>query len=95
MGIVPSLGLVYSHRWDLATLGLVAILEPMSPLRIGDLLAKRGLTAYQLAAQSDGRISKSTAYRLTNNEVERVSSATVAALCEVLRCKPGDLFAEE
>lgn len=67
----------------------------MSPLRIGQLLEKRGLTAYQLAKLSEGRITRSTAYRLANGEVERVSSATVAALCEVLKCKPGDLFAEE
>jgi DNA-binding Xre family transcriptional regulator len=66
----------------------------MSPLRIGQLLEKRGLTAYQLSKASDGRISKSTAYRLANGEVERLSSETVAALCEILKCKPGDLFAD-
>lgn len=67
----------------------------MSPLRIGELLERRGLTAYQLAKLSDGRITRSTAYRLANGEVERLSSQTVAALCEILKCKPGDLFAEE
>ena len=67
----------------------------MSPLRIGDLLERRGLTAYQLAKLSNGRISKSTAYRLANGEVDRLSSTTVAALCDVLKCKPGDLFSAE
>jgi DNA-binding Xre family transcriptional regulator len=32
---------------------------------------------------------------MANGEIERLSSDQVAALCEVLKCKPGDLFAEE
>lgn len=67
----------------------------MSPLRVADLLAKREMTAYQLSKLSEGRIAMRTAYRLANGEVERLSSATVAALCDVLKCKPGDLFGEE
>lgn len=85
--LLPSVGLVNT--------GTSRHYSPMSPLRIGQLLEKRGLTAYQLAKQSDGRISRSTAYRLANGEVERLSSETVAALCAVLKCKPGDLFAED
>lgn len=67
----------------------------MSPLRVAELLERADMTAYQLAQLSEGRISKSAAYRMAAGEVERLSGSQVAALCEVLRCKPGDLFGEE
>lgn len=67
----------------------------MSPLRVADLLKRSGLTAYQLAKQSGGRVSMSAAYRLANGEVERLSAETVSALCDIFNCEPSDLFVRE
>jgi transcriptional regulator with XRE-family HTH domain len=56
-------------------------LRPLAPL-----LKARGLTAYQLAKRSGGRIAMSTAYRLTDDGVheKRIDLDTLAALVDVL-----------
>ena len=63
-------------------------------LRLPELLKTRHLTAYALAKHSDGRISMALAYRLAKGHgvFGSVRPQTLAALCDVLKVKPGDLF---
>jgi DNA-binding Xre family transcriptional regulator len=63
-------------------------------LRLPELLKARRLTAYALAKHSDGRISMALAYRLAKRRgvFGSVRPQTIAALCDVLKVKPGALF---
>ncbi len=66
-------------------------------LRLPELLEERGLTAYQLAKQSEGRIDVSTLYRLTRNRgrVAMISAELLESLCDVLDVGPGELLERE
>lgn len=66
-------------------------------LRLPELLDERGITAYSLSKQSKGRISMSTAYRLAkmNGRVQNFDADMLEALCDVLKCQPGDLLERE
>lgn len=66
-------------------------------LRVPILLERKGLTAYQLAKRSRGRISLSAAYRFARpgGAFRCLSPETLDALCEVLDCEPGSLFERE
>jgi DNA-binding Xre family transcriptional regulator len=66
-------------------------------LRVPELLAARGITAYQMAKQSEGRISVSQAYRLCEDEGRFgfVSAEILDALCDVFGVSPGDLLERE
>jgi DNA-binding Xre family transcriptional regulator len=55
-------------------------------------MAERNVTAYRLAADSGGRISQSTAYRLADGTKESLRLEEIAALCDVLEVDPGQLF---
>jgi DNA-binding Xre family transcriptional regulator len=48
--------------------------------QLGPLLAERGIT-----------LSREQVYRLVTGIPERLSLATLAALCDILGCQPGDL----
>ena len=48
---------------------------------LGPLLAERGIT-----------LSREQVYRLVTGVPERLSLATLAALCDILDCQPGDLI---
>ena len=48
---------------------------------LGPLLAMRGV-----------RLSREQVYRLVTRTPERLSLATLAALCDILGCEPGDLI---
>jgi len=63
-------------------------------LRVGDLLEERGMTAYQLAKQSGGRISLSAAYRLAESNAGTFppSWEMLETLCDVLKVDVTDLF---
>jgi len=63
-------------------------------LRLPELLKTRRLTAYALAKRSDGRISIPLAYRLAKSDgvFGSVRPQTLAALCDVLKVRPGQLF---
>jgi DNA-binding Xre family transcriptional regulator len=63
-------------------------------LRLPELLDERGMSAYALSKQSKGRISMSTAYRLAkmNGQVQNFDADMLEALCDVLKCEPGDLL---
>jgi DNA-binding Xre family transcriptional regulator len=66
-------------------------------LRLPELLEERGLSAYGLSKASSGRISMSTAYRLTklDGRVQNFDADMLEALCDVLKCEPGDLLERE
>ena len=63
-------------------------------LRVPELLAERGWTAYQLAKRLEPYgISQSAAYRLARGSFGEVSAANLAALCDVFGIKdPGPLL---
>ncbi len=61
-------------------------------LRLGELLDARGLTAYALADESDGRLSRSAAYRLLRGQTKSVGFEELAALCDVLGVSVDELF---
>lgn len=63
-------------------------------LRLPELLEEHDLTAYEIAARSEGRIDASTLYRLTRQrgEVDRLSTPLLDALCDVLGVAPGELL---
>ncbi|HEY4303019.1 MAG TPA: helix-turn-helix transcriptional regulator [Gemmatimonadaceae bacterium] len=62
-------------------------------LRVPELLAEKGMTAYELAKRSGDRISLSAAYRLARGEWRAISSDVLDALCDVLEIDdPGPLF---
>jgi DNA-binding Xre family transcriptional regulator len=66
-------------------------------LRVPELLEERGLTAYEVAQRSEGRIDESTLYRLVRKQgrVERLSTPLLEALCDVLGVEPGELLERE
>ena len=66
-------------------------------LRLPELLDQRGLSAYALSKASNGRISMSTAYRLAKmrGKVQTFDAGLLEALCDVLKCEPGDLLERE
>ncbi len=62
-------------------------------LRVPQLLEQHGITAYELAKRSGGRISIPSAYRLAAGEFRQVSATVLDALCEVFAITdPGPLF---
>jgi DNA-binding Xre family transcriptional regulator len=59
------------------------------------LMAERGLFAttalVPLLAERGVRLSREQVYRLVTGVPERLSLVTLAALCDILGCAPGDL----
>lgn len=65
-------------------------------LRVPELLKEHGITAYELAKRSGGRISVSAAYRLADGDVRAPSLEVLNALCDVFGISdPGPLFARD
>jgi DNA-binding Xre family transcriptional regulator len=70
-------------------------LDPVpTRLRLPELLEERGLTAYEVARRSRGRIDASALYRLVrqHGRVTRFSADLIDALCDVLGVAPGELL---
>ena len=63
-------------------------------LRLPELLDHRGMSAYALAKRSKGRISMSTAYRMSrlSGRVQTFDAELLEALCDVLSVDPAELF---
>lgn len=63
-------------------------------LRLPELFKEKGLTAYEVAKRSNGRLAEASIYRLVRRrgEVTMISAKTVEALCDVLDVGPGDLI---
>jgi DNA-binding Xre family transcriptional regulator len=66
------------YRWHLRR--LMADNDMYATTQLGPLLAERGVT-----------LSREQVYRLVTGTPERLSLATLAALCDILGCGPGDL----
>ena len=66
-------------------------------LRLPELLAEREMTPYALAKASAGRVSLSTAYRLTRNKgkVRYLDAELLETLCDVFDVEPGELLERE
>lgn len=58
--------------------------------RLDELLAERGMTLTALSAQIG--VSLVNLSVLKNQRARAVRFSTLTALCEALRCQPGDLF---
>ena len=67
------------YRWHLRRLMAEQDMYATTDLR--PLLADRGVV-----------LSREQVYRLVARTPERLSLATLAALCDILRCQPGDLI---
>jgi DNA-binding Xre family transcriptional regulator len=67
------------YRWHLRRLMADRDIYATSDLR--QLLADRGIT-----------LSREQVWRLVTGIPERLSLATLAALCDILGCRPGDLI---
>ena len=67
------------YRWHLRR--LMAEQDMYATTKLGPLLAERGVT-----------LSREQVYRLVTGVPERLSLATLAALCDILACQPGDLI---
>ena len=66
------------YRWHLRR--LMADNDMYATTQLRPLLAARGIT-----------LSREQVYRLVTGTPERLSLATLAALCDILGCGPGDL----
>jgi len=66
------------YRWHLRR--LMADQDMYATTDLRPLLAERGVV-----------LSREQVYRLVARTPERLSLATLAALCDILRCAPGDL----
>lgn len=60
-------------------------------VRLDDLLAERGMTLTELADRVGITIVNLSI--LKNERARAIRFSTLARLCEVLRCQPGDLLA--
>ena len=67
------------YRWHLRRLMAEAGMYATTDL--GPPLAERGIT-----------LSREQVYRLVTGVPERLSLATLAALCDILGCQPGDII---
>lgn len=68
-----------SYRWHLRR--LMAEQDMYATTQLGPLLAERGV-----------KLSREQVYRLVTGVPERLSLATLAALCDILGCQPGELI---
>ena len=67
------------YRWHLRR--LMADKDMYATTQLRPLLAERGVA-----------LSREQVYRLVTGVPERLSLATLAALCDILSCQPGDII---
>nr|WP_309576298.1 helix-turn-helix transcriptional regulator [Moraxella osloensis] len=65
----------------------------MIKINLPVLLAQRGIKVADLDRQID--VSRSTLYRMYNNEVIKVDLDALDKLCKLLDCNPGDIILYE
>jgi putative transcriptional regulator len=63
---------------------------PAVRVRLGELLALRGMTVAQLSEQVG--ITEANLFVLKGNRARAIRLTTLAALCQALQCTPGDLL---
>jgi DNA-binding Xre family transcriptional regulator len=67
-------------------------------VRLAELIEERGMTLYEVAKAASGLgVSEQSIYRLarTNGKPHTFNMRVLAALCEVFRVEPGDLFEDD
>jgi putative transcriptional regulator len=62
-------------------------------VRLDDLLAERDMTLAELAERVDVTVVNLSV--LKNGRARAIRFSTLAAICEVLECQPGDLLTYE
>ncbi|MBW4016914.1 helix-turn-helix transcriptional regulator [Moraxella osloensis] len=65
----------------------------MIKINLPVLLAQRGIKVADLDRQID--VSRSTLYRMYNNDVIKVDLDALDKLCKLLDCNPGDIILYE
>ncbi|OBX84250.1 helix-turn-helix domain-containing protein [Faucicola atlantae] len=65
----------------------------MIKINLPVLLAQRGIKVADLDREID--ISRSTLYRLYNNDVIKIDIDAIDKLCQFLNCTPGDIILYE
>ena len=65
----------------------------MIKINLPVLLAQRGIKVADLDRQID--VSRSTLYRMYNNDVIKVDLDALDKLCKLLNCTPGDIILYE
>ena len=66
-------------------------------IRLPEVLEEKGLTAYEVAKRSNGRIIPATLYRLIRGKgrVRLIDGELLEALCDQLEMEPGELLERE
>ncbi len=64
----------------------------MIKFTLGEMLEKRGLTAYALHNKSDKKLHQSVIGKIKNNESKALNLDTLDMICELLECQPADLI---
>jgi putative transcriptional regulator len=64
--------------------------EPTIQVHLDEVLSWRGMTLTELSARVDVTIANLSI--LKNGRARAIRFSTLARLCEVLRCQPGDLL---
>ena len=69
-------------------------MSPIMRIRLPELFQEHGLTAYEIAKRSDGRLQASSLYRLARRQgaIDMISSDTIDALCDVLGVEVGEIL---
>lgn len=64
--------------------------EPKIRIHLDEILLARGMTLTELSARVG--ISVENLTLLKNNKARAIRFTTIDAICEVLKCQPGDLI---
>lgn len=59
---------------------------------LAEWMAKRGFNAYRLSQALEGKVGRSSVYRLASGEKVKVTPEEIAHLCEALDVSPNELF---
>lgn len=62
------------------------------PLRLDELMRKRGMNAYRLAQALDGKMTEASVYRLASGTKVKLSAEEVDLICAALGASPNELF---
>jgi DNA-binding Xre family transcriptional regulator len=67
----------------------------MIKFTLGEMLEKRGLSAYALYIKSDKKLHQSVIGKIRNNESKALNLDSLDMICEFLECQPADLITYE
>jgi DNA-binding Xre family transcriptional regulator len=64
----------------------------MIKFTLGEMLEKRGMTAYALHTKSDKKLHQSVIGKIKNNESKALNLESLDMICKFLECQPSDLM---